>query len=102
MRKVVVTGLGAVTPLGNNVEETWEGIKAGKSGIGLITKFDTTEYADFVTAYTNLEEKYLNPLMTGSIALADVLPSIQEELESIGFYEILATAQAEFDAYLAQ
>ena len=45
MRKVVVTGLGAVTPLGNNVEETWEGIKAGKSGIGLITKFDTTEYA---------------------------------------------------------
>ena len=45
MRKVVVTGLGAVTPLGNSVNETWEGIKAGKSGIGLITKFDTTDYA---------------------------------------------------------
>ena len=45
MRKVVVTGLGAVTPLGNSVNETWEGIKAGKSGIGLITKFDATDYA---------------------------------------------------------
>lgn len=43
-RRVVVTGLGAVTPIGNNVEEFWNGIKAGKVGIGQITKFDTTEY----------------------------------------------------------
>ena len=42
MRRVVVTGLGAVTPLGNTVEETWEGIKAGRSGLGNITLFDTT------------------------------------------------------------
>jgi 3-oxoacyl-[acyl-carrier-protein] synthase II len=42
MRRVVVTGLGAVTPLGNNVEETWEGIKAGRSGLGNITLFDTS------------------------------------------------------------
>ncbi len=43
-RRVVVTGLGAVTPIGNNVEEFWEGIRAGKVGIGEITRFDTTDY----------------------------------------------------------
>lgn len=43
-RRVVVTGLGAVTPIGNTVEEFWDGIKEGKVGIGEITKFDTTEY----------------------------------------------------------
>ncbi|MBO4927091.1 MAG: beta-ketoacyl-ACP synthase II [Clostridiales bacterium] len=44
MKRVVVTGMGAVTPLGNTVEEFWANIKAGKVGIGPITKFDTTEY----------------------------------------------------------
>lgn len=43
-RRVVVTGLGAVTPIGNTVEEFWMGIKEGKVGIGEITKFDTTDY----------------------------------------------------------
>lgn len=43
-RRVVVTGMGAVTPIGNNVEDFWAGIKAGKLGIAPITKFDTTEY----------------------------------------------------------
>lgn len=43
-RRVVVTGLGAVTPIGNNVKEFWEGIKAGKVGIGEITRFDITDY----------------------------------------------------------
>lgn len=43
-RRVVVTGMGAVTPIGNNVETFWNGIKAGKVGIGAITKFDTTDY----------------------------------------------------------
>lgn len=40
-RKVVVTGLGAVTPLGNTVQDTWEHLKSGKNGIGPITLFDT-------------------------------------------------------------
>lgn len=40
LKRVVVTGLGALTPLGNTVEETWEQIKAGKSGAGPITHFD--------------------------------------------------------------
>lgn len=43
-RRVVVTGLGAVTPIGNNVETFWNGIKEGKVGIGPITKFDTADY----------------------------------------------------------
>lgn len=64
--------------------------------------FDTSEYTDFVTAYTNIKEKYLNAILTGSVALDDVLPAIQSELESIGFYEILAEAQTELDAYLTQ
>ncbi len=43
-RRVVVTGLGAVTPLGNTVDETWVGIRAGKSGVGPITLFDASDY----------------------------------------------------------
>ena len=43
-RRVVITGLGAITPIGNNVEEFWKGIKEGKCGIDEITAFDTTGY----------------------------------------------------------
>ena len=43
-RRVVVTGLGAVTPIGNTVEEFWNNAKEGKVGIGEITKFDTSDY----------------------------------------------------------
>ena len=43
-RRVVVTGLGAVTPIGNTADEFWNGIKEGNVGIGEITKFDTTDY----------------------------------------------------------
>ena len=43
-RKIVVTGLGAISPLGNNVQSTWEAAAAGKSGIDLITRFDASDY----------------------------------------------------------
>ncbi|MCF2681653.1 beta-ketoacyl-ACP synthase II [Faecalicatena contorta] len=43
-KRVVVTGLGAVTPIGNTVDEFWAGIRAGKVGIGEITRFDTADY----------------------------------------------------------
>ena len=39
-RRVVVTGLGALTPVGNTVDEFWSALTQGKSGIGPITKFD--------------------------------------------------------------
>ena len=43
-RRCVITGLGAVTPLGNTVEEYWNGLKNGVCGIDYIKKFDTTDY----------------------------------------------------------
>lgn len=43
-RRVVVTGMGAITPIGNNVEDYWKGIKEGKCGIDTITKFDVSDY----------------------------------------------------------
>ena len=42
MRRVVVTGMGAVTPLGNSLAETWTAVRAGKSGIAPITYYDTS------------------------------------------------------------
>ncbi len=44
LKRVVVTGLGAVTPLGNTIPEFWDSIINGKSGAGLITRFDTTAF----------------------------------------------------------
>lgn len=43
-KRVVVTGMGALTPIGNTLEEYWEGLKEGRNGAGLITKFDASEF----------------------------------------------------------
>ena len=56
-RRVVVTGLGAVTPIGLNVNDFWDSIKAGKIGFDRITKFDTTDYKCHIAA----ELKDFNP-----------------------------------------
>ena len=50
MRRVVVTGLGVVSPVGNDIETFWNNLVNGVSGIGLITKFDTTDYKVKVAA----------------------------------------------------
>jgi 3-oxoacyl-[acyl-carrier-protein] synthase II len=50
MRRVVVTGLGAVTPLGIGVGPTWEAILAGRSGVGRITKFDSSDFPTTIAA----------------------------------------------------
>ena len=49
-RRVVVTGLGAVTPIGNNVDDFWASVKAGKIGFDHITKFDPTDYKCHIAA----------------------------------------------------
>lgn len=57
MKRVVVTGMGAVTPIGNNVEEFWSGVKQGRIGFAPISRFDTTEYKCKLAA----EVKDFNP-----------------------------------------
>ncbi|MEK4484867.1 beta-ketoacyl-ACP synthase II [Psychrobacillus sp. FSL H8-0484] len=49
-RRVVVTGVGAITPLGNDIETTWAGIKEGKSGVGMLTRLDASQFAAKVAA----------------------------------------------------
>ncbi len=100
MRRVVVTGLGAITPLGNSVGEYWEGLKNGKNGAGLITKFDTSEFAtkfacevkDFdVEKYIDKKEARRMDLFT-HYALASAIQAVEdsgldlekEDLERIG------------------
>ncbi len=56
-RRVVITGMGAITPIGNNVEEFWKGIKEGKCGIDTITAFDVSNYKVKLAA----EVKNYNP-----------------------------------------
>jgi 3-oxoacyl-[acyl-carrier-protein] synthase II len=56
--RVVITGYGAVTPLGSNIEDTWQGFIAGKSSIGHISLFDATNFSVKVAA----EVKNFNPL----------------------------------------
>ena len=43
-RRVVVTGLGLITPVGNSVEETWTSLMSGRSGVDYIKKFDTEKF----------------------------------------------------------
>lgn len=61
MRRVVVTGLGMVSPIGNTVEESWNNALAGKSGIGVITQFDASSFGSRIAGEVkNFEvEKYL-------------------------------------------
>ena len=68
-RRVVVTGMGAVTPLGNNAADTWEGLKNGRNGIAPITLFDTEKYKAKVGA----EVKGFEP--TDYLDVNDVLRS---------------------------
>ena len=62
-RRVVITGLGAITPIGNSVEEFWNSLKSGAVGIGEITKFDTIDYkAKLAAEVKNFDAKeYMDP-----------------------------------------
>jgi 3-oxoacyl-[acyl-carrier-protein] synthase II len=58
LKRVVVTGLGAITPVGNNVKDFWQGLISGKNGVGAITRFDSTNYKTHFAA----EVKDYDPL----------------------------------------
>lgn len=79
-RRVVITGMGAVTPLGNNVEDTWAAVRRGECGIGPITLFDASEQKVKIAA----EVKNLN--------FADVID--KKELRRMDRYTQLAMAAA--------
>lgn len=81
MRRVVVTGIGCVTPLGNNVKESWEKLIKGVSGIGPITKFDASNLSSRIagevknfdpTPYFDKKElKRTDPFLQYTIAAAE-------------------------------
>ncbi len=70
LRRVVITGLGAVSPVGNNIEESWNAIKSGKSGVDKISLFDASEYSvqiaaevkNFDAAQYGIEKKMLRKI----------------------------------------
>ena len=63
LKRVVVTGLGALTPIGNTVAEYWEGLAKGQSGCGPITKFDAEKFRTrFACELKDFKvENYINP-----------------------------------------
>ncbi len=88
-RRVVITGIGLVTPLGIGVNETWEGLCSGKSGIGEITRFDTTNFKTKIAG----EVKDFNP--------EDFLPTKEaKRTELFIAYAIAATRMAVEDSGL--
>ena len=88
-RRVVVTGLGALTPVGNSLEESWEGVISGKSGIGPITKFDSTTHKSQIAG----EIKNFDPL-------AFVDKQEARRLDDFILYAIAASEMAMRDAGL--
>jgi len=88
VQRVVVTGMGAVSPIGLNVEDYWKNLTAGKSGVGLIQKFDTSNYQVKVAAEVKgLDpDKYMDPKTvqrtTRTIHL--VVPAAKEAVKMAG------------------
>lgn len=90
-RRVVITGLGAITPIGKNVEEAWDGIKNKKCGIDEITLFDTTEYKTKLDA----EVKNYDPLEYFD-------PKQAKRLDRSSQFAIIAAREAVKDAGIAK
>ncbi|NTV15579.1 MAG: beta-ketoacyl-ACP synthase II [Desulfobulbaceae bacterium] len=88
-RRVVVTGAGLVTPLGTGVSKTWEGLCAGKSGVGLISRFDTTDYSVKIAA----EVRDFDPEMF-------IDPKVAKHLELFVQYAVASAVMAKNDSGL--
>lgn len=88
-RRVVVTGLGLVTPVGNTVAEAWENIVNGKSGIGLIDSFDTSDFTSRIGG--SIRDLDLGQYLT---------PKDARKMDPFIHYGIAAAMQAMTDANL--
>ncbi|MDX1757128.1 MAG: beta-ketoacyl-ACP synthase II [Marinobacter sp.] len=88
-RRVVITGLGMLSPLGNDVATSWDGIKAGRSGIGLIDRFDATDY---------------NTKIGGAVKDLDISPFLSpkdaRKMDAFIHYGLIASQQAVEDSGL--
>ncbi len=90
-RRVVVTGIGAITPVGIGIKETWENLTAGRSGIGPITKFDASDFPSRVAG----EVKGFKP--------EDFMPKkLVSRLDTFIHYAIAASREALEDAGLGK
>ena len=89
MRRIVITGLGAVTPVGHTVNETWQSILEGKSGIGIIDHFDTSAFSSRIGG--SIRDFDLSPYMS---------PKEARKTDPFIHYGIAAAMQAIEDAGL--
>ncbi len=97
MRRVVVTGLGLVTPLGGDVETTWKNLLAGKSGIAAITRFDTSDQKAKIAGEVKPKEHEY-----GFDPDKRVDHKVQRQVDPFIVYAIDAAGQALEDAGLAE
>lgn len=89
-KRIVITGLGTVNPIGNNVDDTWSSIQAGKCGIGPITQFDTTDFDVKIAA----EVKDFDPSLWMD-------PKNARKMARFAQFAVAASKQAYDDANLA-
>ena len=89
LKRVVVTGLGAITPIGNTVSEFWDGVVGGKSGVGPITRFDTEKFKVKFAC----EVKGFDPSLY-------IDPKDARKMDLFTQYSISVAAQAIDDAHL--
>lgn len=85
-RRVVITGMGAVSPLGNSIDELWSNVKAGKCGIREITRYDTSDMKVKVAAEVDLEPK------------EHLHGSESKNMDRFALYALVAGRQAYYDS----
>ena len=90
-RRVVITGLGLVTPCGHTVSETWAALMAGRSGVGYIEKFDTAKFSVKIAA----EVKGFDPLKF-------VEKKEARKMGAFIHYAIAASDEAVYDSQLIE
>ncbi len=103
---VVITGIGLITPVGNNTKDTWTSLVNGKSGIEKISSFDTERYNSKVAAFVKGEEFLLNSIITPAKArkmerfIQLSMLAAHEAMTDAGFSREVPNNREHFGAYL--